>query len=63
MRSKLHGEEENGHDRCIVWLYDSCRERKTYESEFIALIADKIRLEYGDEVLIEENNSIRHHKS
>ena len=27
---------------------------KPTNSEFIALIADKIRLEYGDEVLIEE---------
>ena len=35
---------------------------KPTNSEFIALIADKIRLEYGDEVLIRrKNNSIRHH--
>lgn len=25
------GKRKYGHDRCIVWLYDSCRERKTYE--------------------------------
>ena len=62
MRSRLPGEEEiwtrSMHCLAIRFMQEK---GKPTNSEFIALIADKIRLEYGDEVLIEENNSIRHH--
>ena len=44
---------KNAINKIFVYTF-SVEKGKPTNSEFIALIADKIRLEYGDEVLIEE---------
>ena len=54
MRLRWHGVVEKLiAGRKFGYTISSGKGRPT-NSEFIALIADKIRLEYGDEVLIEE---------
>ncbi len=55
MRSRLPGEEEIWDTIDALFGYTiHAGKGKPTNSEFIALIADRIRLEYGDEVLIEE---------